>query len=159
MNDIEKLLAKDKIQTQLCLYCKGIDQRDWPLVRSCFGEQHHHRHGPFDGSLDEFISFASKNLSHVKVSQHSLSNFIITLSDDGLSAQSDVNFTAVHLIEGSVTEELTFTIKGKDTDWTVLGSYADQWVCENGQWLIIKRKAVQHWQRVELAKGRPNSAT
>lgn len=157
MNDTEKLVAKDKIKTQLCLYCKGIDQRDWSLVRSCFSERHHHKHGPFEGSLDEFIGFASKNLSNVKVSQHSLSNFIITISDDGLSAQSEVNFTAVHLIEASVTEDLTYTIKGKDTDWTVLGNYADQWVFEDGKWQIVKRVASQNWQRVELAKGRPGA--
>ena len=154
MNDIEKLLAKDKIQTQLSLYCQGVDRRDWLLVRSCFSERHHHKHGPFEGALDEFIAFASNTLSHVKVSQHSLSNFIITVSDDGLSAQSEVNFTAVHLIEASVTEELTFTIEGKDTDWTVLGNYSDQWVYEDERWLIIKRTASQNWQRVELAKGR-----
>lgn len=155
MNDIEILLAKEKIKTQLSLYCKGIDRRDWALVRSCFGEGHHHKHGPFEGSLDEFIGFASKNLAHVKVSQHSLANFIISVSDDGLSAQSEVNFTAVHLIEAGVTADLSFTIKGQDTDWTVVGSYADQWVCDDGQWLIVKRNASQYWQRVEPAMARP----
>lgn len=154
MNDIERLVAKDKIKMQLSLYCKGVDRRDWPLVRSCFAERHHHKHGPFEGSLDDFISFASKNLDHVKVSHHSLANFIITFSDDGLSAKSEVNFTAVHSIEASVTADVTFIIKGQDTDWTVLGRYADQWVYEDGQWLIVKREASQDWQRVELAKGR-----
>lgn len=157
MNDLEKLIAKENIKTQLALYCKGIDRRDWSLVRSCFSERHHHKHGPFEGSLDEFIGFASKNLGHVKVSHHSLANFIITLGDDGTSAQSEVNFTAVHLIEASVTEDLTYTIKGQDTDWTVAGSYVDQWVLEKDQWLIIKRHAHQYWQRVEPAMGRPGS--
>ena len=88
------------------------------------------------------------------MSHHSLANFIITFSDDGLSAKSEVNFTAVHSIEASVTADVTFIIKGQDTDWTVLGRYADQWVYEDGQWLIVKREASQDWQRVELAKGR-----
>ena len=91
----------------------------------------------------------------MKVSQHSLANFIISVSDDGLSAQSEVNFTAVHLIEAGVTADLSFTIKGQDTDWTVVGSYADQWVCADGQWLIVKRNASQYWQRVEPAMARP----
>ena len=154
MNDIEKLIAKDKIKTQLALYCQGIDQRDWSLVRSCFGEGHHHKHGPFEGSLEDFIGFASNTISHLEVSHHSISNFIITISDDGLSASSQVNFTALHRISASVEEELTFTIKGKDTDWTVAGSYSDNWICENGKWLIIKRVAQQNWQRVELAQAR-----
>lgn len=154
MNDIETLLAKDSIKTKLSLYCKGIDRRGWPLVRSCFSERHHHKHSPFEGSLDDFISFARETLSHVKVSHHSLSNFIISLSDDGLSAQSEVNFIVIHLIEASASAELTFNINGEDTDWTVAGSYADEWICEDGQWLIINRNARQHWQRVELSKGR-----
>jgi len=154
VNDIEELIAKDKIKTQLAVYCRGVDQRDWSLVRSCFGEHHHHKHGPFEGTLDEFIGFASNTLSNIEVSQHSISNFIITISDDGLSAHSHANFTAVHRIDASIDEDLTFVIKGKDTDWTVAGSYADDWVCENGKWLIVKRVAQQNWQRVELAQAR-----
>lgn len=154
MNDIEKLIAKDKIKTQLSMYCKGIDTRDWSLVRSCFGDNHHHKHASFEGSLDEFIGFASNTLSKVKVSHHSISNFIITFSDDGLRAKSDVNFTAFHLIDASIDEDLSFNIKGQDTDWTVAGSYADEWICEDGQWLIVKRCASQYWQRVEPSKGR-----
>ncbi len=155
MNDIERLVAKDKIKTQLARYCKGIDTRDWAMVRSCFGEGHQHKHGPFEGTLDEFVGFASNSLSKIEVSQHSLSNFIITIGDDGLTAKSDVNFTAVHLISASITEDLTFNIVGEDTDWTVLGNYADEWVCRDGEWLIVKRVAGQHWQRVELSKKRP----
>lgn len=157
MSELETLIAKENIKTQLCLYCKGIDRRDWSLVRSCFGEGHHHKHGPFEGTLDEFVGFASENMKHVSVSHHSLANFIITVADNGVSARSEVNFTAVHLIKASVTADLGYTIKGKDTDWSVAGRYVDDWVLEKGQWLIIKRQAYQDWQRIEPAMGRPGS--
>lgn len=153
MNDIQTLLAKDKIKTQLSLYCKGVDQRDWDLVRSCFGDNHQHQHGAFEGSLDEFIGFASRSLSKIKISQHSLSNLMVTFSDDGLSAQSEVYFTAFHSIEGSA-EWSVFEIHGQDTDWIVAGCYEDRWVCVDDDWLIVKRNARHNWERIEPSKGR-----
>lgn len=154
MNDIEKLVAENTIKKQLANYCKGVDTKDWSLVRSCFGDNHEHQHGQFNGSLDEFVSFASSNMTHVSMSQHSLSNFIITINDDGLSAKSEVSFHAVHLIDASVTADLFFNIQGQDNDWIVLGSYVDQWTFKDGQWLIIKRNARHNWERIEPSKGR-----
>lgn len=154
MNDIEKLVAENKIKKQLAHYCKGIDTKDWALVRSCFGDNHEHQHGQFKGSLDEFVGFASNNMNHVSMSQHSLSNFIITINDDGVSAKSETSFLAVHLIDASVTEDIFFNIQGQDNDWIVFGSYVDQWVFQDGQWLIIKRAARHNWERIEPSKGR-----
>lgn len=149
MNEIDQLLAREKIRTQLSLYCKGIDQRNWDLVRSCFGEGHKHHHGPFDGTLDEFVDFASGALKAIPVSHHSIANLIIEFGDDGKSATSEANFTAVHFIQAGAGAALSFDTGEGDTDWIVAGTYADRWVCVDGQWLIIERNAGHQWERIE----------
>lgn len=40
MNILEQLWAREQIRDRLHRYCKGVDRRDWPLVRSCFSDGH-----------------------------------------------------------------------------------------------------------------------
>ncbi len=141
MTELEQLLEREKIRKQLYLYCKGIDERDWDLVRSCFAEEHQHQHPPFEGTLDEFIAFASHAMKFIKTTQHSISNIIVEFAEDGLSANTEANFLAAHFLEASAEKGLSFQTGEHDTDWMVHGRYVDQWVCRDGKWLIIKRNA------------------
>lgn len=152
MDEIQELVAHEKIKKQLYTYCKGIDTRDWALVRSCFGAGHKHIHPPFSGTLDEFVSFASENLKVIKTSHHSISNLIIDIADDGLSANTEAYFRAFHLIEASDATKLSFETGGVDTDWTVAGAYVDRWVCQDGVWLIVERNARHIWERIVPSK-------
>ena len=149
MNEIEGLLAREQIRDQLSLYCQGVDGNDWELVRSCFADDHQHDHAPFKGSRDEFIEFASGVMKSVAVSRHSITNVIINLSEDGLTASSEANFTSIHFIEGSAGQGLSFASGDEDMDWMVVGSYSDQWVLRDGKWLINRRKSTHHWDRIE----------
>ena len=72
MGILETLWAREQIRDRLYTYCHGIDQRDWKLVRSCFGNDHHHTHGKFSGTADEFIEYASGFLKEVASSHHCL---------------------------------------------------------------------------------------
>lgn len=153
MNDVERLVASDKIRKQLYLYCKGIDQRDWPLVRSCFAEEHQHRHPPFEGSVDEFIGFASMAMTIIPISNHSISNMIIDIDDDGQGAKTEAGFCAIHVIEeGADVGFLSFDLNGEESDWTVVGSYHDRWIFRDQKWLIVERDARHIWQRLEPSK-------
>ncbi len=149
MNQIEKLIAQDEIRATLYKYCKSIDCNDWDGVRSCFWEEHRHQHGIyFSGSLDEFIGFAKYASESFKRSRHCILNLVVEFSDDGLSATSDANFTAVHFIEGGTETEFFDTSKG-DLDWLIAGDYQDKWKYRDGQWRIIERHADHLWERLE----------
>jgi len=149
MNAQEKMLAREKIRTQLSIYCRAIDQRDWDVVRACFGAEHRHHHGSYEGSLDGFIDFAKVTMQTVSLSHHSLANVIIELSDDGQSATSEANFTAVHLIKPEDDHAKRFDSGGGNTDWMLAGSYKDKWICRNEKWLIVERVGRHHWERLE----------
>ena len=47
------LLDKQEIEEVVLRYCRGIDRRDFDLVRSCYHPDARDRHGSFDGTVDE----------------------------------------------------------------------------------------------------------
>ena len=50
------LLDKQEIEEVVLRYCRGIDRRDFELVRSCYHPDARDRHGSFDGTVDEYVS-------------------------------------------------------------------------------------------------------
>src|SRR5690554_5895575 len=98
MADVSELLAREEIRDLLHRYCKGIDRRDWTLVRSCFADDHIHKHGEYSGPPDEFIGFASAILAKVPATHHSISNVHFTFSENRKSASTEANFVAYHYI-------------------------------------------------------------
>lgn len=153
MDLVEQLWAREQIRDRLHLYCKGIDRRDYALVRSCFADDHHHDHNGFTGSPDEFVAGAAGLLAKIPATHHSISNVHITLSDDGLSATTEANFVAYHLIEAGHTEDMPVPTGGKATDWIVAGRYLDEMELRDGTWLIVKRLGVHDWERYDEARG------
>lgn len=151
MDIVEQLWAREQIRDRLHLYCKGIDRRDFALVRSCFADDHYHDHEGFKGSPDEFVTAASGLLAKIPATHHSITNVHITLSDDGKRASTEANFVAYHLIEAGHEEGLPIETGGKATDWIVAGRYLDELEYRDGQWLIVKRLGVHDWVRQDEA--------
>lgn len=151
MYTLEQLSAREEIRDILHRYCKGIDRRDWPLVRSCFADDHIHKHAEYRGPPDEFIGFANQVLEHIPGTHHSLSNIHIALSDDGTSATTEANFVAFHYIEAGHPEFAPCQTHGKATDWIVAGRYCDRLERRDGSWIIVRREAFHDWERVDEA--------
>ena len=147
----EQLWAREQIRDLLYRYCKGIDRRDWALVRSCFADDHVHSHSEFKGSADEFIGFASVALEKIPATHHSISNVHIELAADGMSASTEANFVAYHLIAAGHLEGTPVPTGGKATDWIVAGRYCDRLEKRGGQWIIVERNAFHDWERVDEA--------
>ena len=152
MDKLEELWAREQIKDHLHRYCKGIDRRDWPLVRSCFADDHVHSHGEFTGPPDEFVGFASALLELIPATHHSITNVHFTFSPDGKSVETEANFVAYHLIEAGHTEGLPVPTEGKATDWIVAGRYCDTFEKRDGSWIIVKRTAVHDWERYDPAR-------
>jgi hypothetical protein len=148
---VEQIWAREQIRDRLHLYCKGIDRRDWALVRSCFADDHVHSHGGFTGSADEFVGFASGVLGPIPATHHTIGNVHIDLAANGLSAATEANFVAYHRIEAGHHDGTPVPTGGKATDWTVAGRYCDRLEKRGDTWLIVKRDAVHDWERAEVA--------
>ena len=148
---IDELSAREEIRDLLHRYCKGIDLKDWALVRACFADDHVHRHSTFVGSPDEFIGFVSAVLGTIPATHHTIGNVHFAFSDDGQSVETEANFVAYHFIEAGHTEGTPVPTGGKATDWIVAGRYCDRMEKRDGRWLIVARKAYHDWERVDPA--------
>lgn len=151
MEIIEQLWAREQIRDILHAYCQGIDRRDWDMVRGCFAADHVHSHGAFTGSAETFIGFASTALQNIPATHHSLSNVHFDFAADGLSATTQANFIAYHLIEAGHIEGTPVPTGGKATDWIVAGRYIDRFEKRDGRWIIVARNAVHDWERIDPA--------
>ena len=148
---LPELAAREAIRDRLHAYCDGIDRRDWALLRSCFADDHRHRHGAYEGGPDEFVGFVKEVLAHVPVTHHTIGNIRIWLSDDGQSARTEARFTAWHRIAAGTHELPAVDTGGQATDWLVVGRYHDRLEWRDGQWLIVAREATHDLERHDPA--------
>jgi len=79
---LDALLDKLAIYEVLTTYARGIDRRDWELVRSCYHEDAVDDHGAYYGDVDGFISWVSERHAGVEQSMHFLGNTLIELDGD-----------------------------------------------------------------------------
>lgn len=149
----QELWDREQIRDVLHRYCKGIDRRDWAMVRACFADDHVHNHGVVDASADQFVEMASKVLSTIPATHHTIGNVHFAFAEDGLSVQTEANFVAYHFIEAGHIEGTPVPTHGKATDWIVAGRYCDRLEKRSGAWIIVRRDAVHDWERVDPANG------
>lgn len=152
MDKLEALWAREQIRDILHRYCKGIDRRDWELVRSCFADDHIHNHGDISGSPDDFVRMASGLLEAIPATHHSISNVHFEFSADGSSVETEANFVAYHLIEAGHPEGMPVETNGEATDWIVAGRYCDRFEKRDGEWIIVRRNAFHDWERHDPAR-------
>ena len=55
---LQRLLDEAAIRRVHLDYCRGVDRRDWELVRSCYHRDAVDHHGPYSGGIDGFIAWA-----------------------------------------------------------------------------------------------------
>ena len=73
------LLDRREIEDVVLRYCRGIDRRDFELVRRCYHEDARDRHGSFDGSVDEYIEWVDRLTARYRWSMHLVGNVLIDL--------------------------------------------------------------------------------
>ena len=56
---LRRLLDEEAIKKVHLRYCRGIDRRDWELLRSCYHPDALDDHGDYVGGVDGFIKFCS----------------------------------------------------------------------------------------------------
>ena len=80
------LLDKQEIEEVVLRYCRGIDRRDFELVRSCYHPDARDRHGSFDGTVDEYIAWVDGLTARYRFTMHLVGNVLIELGDADVAA-------------------------------------------------------------------------
>ncbi|WP_085998678.1 nuclear transport factor 2 family protein [Nocardia vinacea] len=113
----------------LIRYATGIDQRDWPLFRTCWTpdvEADYGEIGTFSGveALTDFMIAAHEAMGPT---HHRLSNFVIDIDGDRANVRSYVH-------------AVLLAVPGDPSSWIdAIGNYEDVFVRTADGWRISKR--------------------
>lgn len=120
-------------------YCRGIDRRDWDLVRSCYHAGAHESHGAYQGDIAGFIAFSRQATESIQMTAHCITNIFLDPQPDG-TVWSEAYATCYH--------RLCHT-DGLRQDMTVGARYLDQFSVQDNEWRIADRTVVFDWSRVD----------
>lgn len=126
---LETLIAKDEIRELAMLYCRGVDRKDGPLLRTLYAKGATDTHGnTFDGGAEEYVDFLEKSFPHMRYGGHHVCNHLISV--DGDKGDGEVYAIAYHGISDR---------KGGWIEDLLLVRYIDNYIKENGRWRFAKR--------------------
>lgn len=136
MDPLARLVAKSEIEDCLKRYARGVDRRDWALVRTCFHPDAMDHHGEFHGNGEQFIEWVNARHANVPFSMHYLLNCLVEF-EDGDSANVETYFWAIQRREQPTQDG---SVSG--TDHEVFGRYVDRFERREGTWRIAGREVV-----------------
>lgn len=130
MDPLSKLIARSEIEDCLKRYARGVDRKDWAMVRECFHPDAIDHHGEFQGTREQFIKWVDARHADVPFSMHYLLNCLIEFLS-GKHATVETYFWALQRREADAKH---------GTDHEVFGRYVDQFELRDGTWRIADRK-------------------
>jgi SnoaL-like domain len=138
---MEDLLAKEDIRDVLYRYCRGVDRRDFSLIRSCYHPDATDDHGEYVGGVDGFLDHVQANLVRFERTMHLLGNILIEVT--GSKARSEAYVLAHHHFRASRHHDKP------ERDFVVWLRYVDDFERRHGQWRIASRVCVFEWSRMD----------
>lgn len=144
---LRSLADKQAVHDVLMRYTRGIDRRDWALVRSCYHDDAYDDHGSYRGGPDGLVEHVSRNVPGFESTMHFIGNQLIDVAGDLAHAESYC--IAFHRRPPSGDDP------GHDM---VIGlRYVDRLERRNGEWRIAHRVCAMDWSRVDPLVGSASS--
>ena len=131
---IEELAAREAIRAVLADYARGINRREWDLVRGCYHPDAIDHHGVVVGTVDELLAHFQGTLAFAGTAHYELQSRIQV---DGDVADVETWSVAFHWHEPS----------GGGRDLLMSVRYLDRFTCRSGDWRIAARRTVLDWAR------------
>lgn len=111
-------------------YCRGVDRRDYALIRSLYWDDAVDDHGDmFCGSPDEYIAWLPSALEPLDCTIHSIGNSLFVVDHDMAEGEhTSVNF---HRTRAQPRQEII-----------IHGRYLDRYEKRDGVWKFARRKII-----------------
>ena len=129
------LLDRQAIEEVVLRYCRGIDRRDFALVRRCYHPDARDHHGSFEGGVDAFIDWVDRLTARYRWTQHFVANMLVDLSDDPDKAACETYGVSLHRSD----DPRPFM------NLATGFRYLDRFERRDGEWRIAERHAVGEW--------------
>lgn len=156
----DELRIADRMAIQDCLfrYVRGVDRRDWPLVRSAYHPDAHDDHGNYKGGIDGFVDSLVRRHATIEQSMHVIGNIVIEF-DGPDSALLEAYFITHQRLGPEAGDARLAYLRGgpvgpdQAVETEVIGRYVDRMTRREGAWRIAHRTVV-----FEVVRGQPAPA-
>ncbi|MBD9663226.1 MULTISPECIES: nuclear transport factor 2 family protein [unclassified Variovorax] len=145
------------IEQALFRYARGVDRRDWALVRSAYHPDAVDNHGSYSGPIDGFVASLVARHAHIAQSLHVISNVLVEFNAPD-SALVESYFTAYQRLSpsaGASRQMYLVDEVASDTDSVdneAIGRYVDHFTRREGQWRIQRRDVLFDLYRSRIAR-------
>lgn len=124
-------------------YCRGVDRRDWEMVRSCYHPDAIDDHSGFAngyvGGVDGFIDYARSGIQYFDSTSHFTANQLVEVDGDSAWAEHYVRaYHRRHAREGEPARDFVGNAR-----------YVDRLERRGGEWRILKRVVIVDTSRVD----------
>jgi hypothetical protein len=140
---VRRLIDESDVAKVILNYARGIDRRDFDLVRSCFAPDAYVKGSSFSGPVSEYLPTLLGGVERFGSTMHFKGNQLREV--DGDTAHTETYAIAHH-----------FADPDGEVEALIMGvRYLDDLVRgPDGRWVIRRRQAVADWRRVGET-GRP----
>ena len=144
---LRKLLDMEAIKRAVLLYARGVDRRDWDLVRQAYHPDAFDDHGSYKGGVEGLIEWISRRHAHIDQSMHLIGNCVVDLfgADTALCETSCLSIQRY----GEAARETIKTwlgnealAAGKYLKIEITARYVDHFERRDGTWRIASRTVV-----------------
>lgn len=157
---MDTLRLQDRHEITECLfrYVRGVDRRNWELVRSAYHPDAYDDHGNYKGGIDGFIESLVKRHATIEQSMHVVGNVVIEFADDD-TALLEAYFITHQRLSPSAGDARLAYLRGASiapdqaVETEVVGRYVDRMTRRDGIWRIAHRTVV-----FEVFRGQPAPA-
>ena len=136
---LARLLDEHAIREVVLRYCRGIDRRQFDMVRSCYHPDATDNHGDFKGGVADFVAMCEKSLGRYERTMHFMGNLYIQVEGD--RASSEAYTIAYHRLSARGDKPAR--------DHVVGFRYVDRFERRQGEWRIADRTCVFEWTRTD----------
>jgi hypothetical protein len=111
-------------------YCRGVDRRDFALVRSLYWDDAVDHHGAmFEGGPDDFVAWLPEAMAPFELTVHRITNSVFAI--DGDHAEGEHYAVAYHRTRPPARREIV-----------IGGRYLDRYERRAGDWRFRERSLV-----------------
>ena len=114
-------------------YARGIDRRDFDLVRRCYHPDATDHHGGFSGTVDEYLAWVDALTARYRSTQHLIASVVVDLAGDVAAAET--NGVAVHRSDDPAPH----------LNLVTGFRYLDRFERRDDRWAIARRQAIGEW--------------
>lgn len=151
---------RDRREIEDCLlrYVRGVDRKNWDLVRSAYHTDAFDDHGNYKGGVDGFIDSLVQRHATIEQSMHVVSNLTIEFAGPD-SALAESYFITHQRISPEAGDARLPYLRGvpirpdEAVETEVVGRYVDHVTRRDGAWRIERRTVV-----FEVFRGQPAPA-